>query len=129
MPGMSNNMGTGGNRSSVPGGMTVNTVLGNMGPRINSSVGNMVGTGSAGMGRTITSGGVNVPGITSRMNLTANAGSGNINVQGSNRLMSGMLPQGNIFCGPAIWIDSFFLYHWLWMQLESNSDRLNFGLS
>ncbi|XP_078180549.1 NOT2 / NOT3 / NOT5 family isoform X7 [Carex rostrata] len=94
MPGMSNNMGTGGNRSSVPGGMTVNTVLGNMGPRINSSVGNMVGTGSAGMGRTITSGGVNVPGITSRMNLTANAGSGNINVQGSNRLMSGMLPQG-----------------------------------
>jgi CCR4-NOT transcription complex subunit 2 len=71
---------------------------------MNNSIGNMVGSGSAGMGRTITSGGLTVPGITSRMNLTANAGNGNLNVQGSNRLMSGMLPQGNIFCGCAIYI-------------------------
>ena len=37
-----------------------------------------------------------MPGLTSRLNLSANSGSGNLNVQGQNRLISGVLQQGNI---------------------------------
>ncbi|KAG6505492.1 hypothetical protein ZIOFF_037848 [Zingiber officinale] len=48
-----------GNRSSVPG-LGVSPVLGNVGPRLTSSVGNFVGSGN--MGRSISSGGLSLPG-------------------------------------------------------------------
>lgn len=80
-----------GNRSSVPG-LGMSPILGNAGPRMSNSVGNIVG---GNIGRSISSGaGLSVPGLASRLNLTANSGSGNLNVQGSNRLMSGVLQQG-----------------------------------
>ncbi|KAG6521327.1 hypothetical protein ZIOFF_018442 [Zingiber officinale] len=47
-----------GNRSSVPG-LGVSPVLGNVGPRLTSSVGNIVGSGN--MGRSISSGGLSLP--------------------------------------------------------------------
>ncbi|KAM7527848.1 hypothetical protein LguiB_031258 [Lonicera macranthoides] len=82
-----------GNRSAVPG-LGVSPILGNAGPRISSSVGNMVGGGN--IGRNISSGGgLSVPGLASRLNLTANSGSGNLGVQGPNRLMSGVLQQAS----------------------------------
>lgn len=81
-----------GNRSAVPG-MGVSQMLGNAGPRITSSMGNMVG--GSNIGRSISSGGgLSVPGLASRLNLTGNSGSGNISVQGPNRMMSGVLQQG-----------------------------------
>ncbi|XP_057449098.1 probable NOT transcription complex subunit VIP2 isoform X3 [Lotus japonicus] len=73
------------------GGLGVSPILGNAGPRITSSVGNMVGGGNIGR----TGGGLSVPGLTSRLNLGANSGSGGLSIQGQNRLMSGMLPQGS----------------------------------
>ncbi|XP_042451381.1 probable NOT transcription complex subunit VIP2 isoform X2 [Zingiber officinale] len=79
-----------GNRSSVPG-FGVSPVLGNVGPRLASSVGNIVGSGN--MGRSISSGGLSVPGLASRVNLATNNGSGSLNVQGTNRLISSMLQQ------------------------------------
>jgi len=79
-----------GNRNAVPG-LGVSPILGNAGPRITSSMGNMVGGGSIGR---ISSGGLSVPGLGSRINLGGNAGSGGLGVQGQNRLMSGVLPQG-----------------------------------
>ncbi|KAL6979253.1 putative NOT transcription complex subunit vip2 [Sarracenia purpurea var. burkii] len=80
-----------GNRSAVPG-LGVSPILGNAGPRINSSVGNIVGGGN--IGRSMSSGGgLSVPGLGSRLNLTANSGSGNLSVQGSNRL--GVLQQAS----------------------------------
>lgn len=82
-----------GNRNAVPG-LGVSPILGNAGPRITSSMGNMVGGGN--IGRPISSGGgLSVPGLASRLNLTANNGSGSLSVQGQNRLMSGVLPQGS----------------------------------
>ncbi|GAV71406.1 NOT2_3_5 domain-containing protein [Cephalotus follicularis] len=64
------------------------------GPRITSSMGNMVGGGN--IGRNMSSGGgISVPGLTSRLNLSANSGSGSLSVQGQNRLMNGVLPQGS----------------------------------
>lgn len=106
-PGFSSN--TNGVGGSIPGilptsaaignrnlgqGMGVSPILGNAGPRITSSMGNMVGGGN--IGRSMGSGGgLSVPsGLASRLNLTANSGSGSLNVQGQNRLMSGVLPQG-----------------------------------
>lgn len=81
-----------GNRNAVPG-LGVSPILGNAGPRITSSMGNMVGGGN--IGRSISSGGgLTVPGLASRLNLGANSGSGSLIVQGQNRLMSGVLPQG-----------------------------------
>ncbi|XP_064984003.1 probable NOT transcription complex subunit VIP2 isoform X1 [Musa acuminata AAA Group] len=79
-----------GNRSAVPG-LGVSPVLGNVGPRLASTMGNIVGGGN--MGRSISSGGLSVPGLSSRVNLGANSGSGSLSVQGSNRLISGMLQQ------------------------------------
>ncbi|XP_059660678.1 probable NOT transcription complex subunit VIP2 [Cornus florida] len=80
-----------GNRSTVTG-LGVSPIIGNSGPRIASSVGNIVGGGN--IGRTISSGGgLNVPGLASRLNLISNSGSGNLGVQGPNRLMSGVLQQ------------------------------------
>ncbi|XP_040941895.1 probable NOT transcription complex subunit VIP2 isoform X3 [Gossypium hirsutum] len=82
-----------GNRNAVPG-LGVSPILGNSGPRITSSMGNMVGGGN--IGRSISSGGgLSVPGLASRLNLSANSGSGSLSMQGQNRLMSGVLPQGS----------------------------------
>ncbi|KAF5470610.1 hypothetical protein F2P56_011114 [Juglans regia] len=76
------------------GGLGVSPILANAGPRITSSMGNMVGGGN--IGRSIGSGGgLSVPGLASRLNLSANSGSGSLSVQGQNRLMSGVLPQGS----------------------------------
>ncbi|XP_021833885.1 probable NOT transcription complex subunit VIP2 isoform X3 [Prunus avium] len=76
------------------GGLGVSPILGNAGPRITSSMGNMVGGGN--IGRSISSGGgLSVPGLASRLNLSANSGSGSLTVQGQNRLMSSVLPQGS----------------------------------
>ncbi|KAL3850724.1 hypothetical protein ACJIZ3_012606 [Penstemon smallii] len=80
-----------GNRTTVPG-LGVNPVMGNAGPRLTSSVGNIVGGGN--IGRNISSGGLSMPGL-SRLNLTGNSGSGNLNVQGQNRLMGGVLQQAS----------------------------------
>ncbi|XP_042454093.1 probable NOT transcription complex subunit VIP2, partial [Zingiber officinale] len=55
-----------GNRSSIPG-LGVSPVLGNVGPRLTSSVGNIVGSGN--MGRSISYGGLFVPNLASRVNL------------------------------------------------------------
>ncbi|XP_047160611.1 probable NOT transcription complex subunit VIP2 isoform X8 [Vigna umbellata] len=79
-----------GNRNAVPG-LGVSPILGNAGPRITSSMGNMVGGGNIGR---ISSGGLSVPGLASRINLGGNAGSGGLGVQGQNRLISSVLPQG-----------------------------------
>lgn len=74
------------------GGLGVSPMLGNTGPRITSSIGNIVGGGN--IGRNLSSGGgLTMPGLASRLNLSANSGSGNVNVQGPNRLMGGVLPQ------------------------------------
>ncbi|XP_023007445.1 probable NOT transcription complex subunit VIP2 isoform X2 [Cucurbita maxima] len=82
-----------GNRNAVPG-LGVSPILGNVGPRITSSMGNMVSGGN--IGRSITTGGgLSLPGLASRLNLGANNGSGSLSVQGQNRLMSGALPQGS----------------------------------
>ncbi|XP_058198984.1 probable NOT transcription complex subunit VIP2 [Rhododendron vialii] len=82
-----------GNRSSVPG-LGVSQMLGNAGPRITSSMGNIVGGGN--IGRSMSSGGgLSVSGLASRLNLAANSGSGNLSVQGPNRLMSGVLQQAS----------------------------------
>ncbi|BFG34246.1 hypothetical protein CerSpe_205200 [Prunus speciosa] len=76
------------------GGLGVSPILGNAGPRITSSMGNMVGGGN--IGRSISSGGgLSVPGLASRLNLSGNSGSGSLTVQGQNRLMSSVLPQGS----------------------------------
>ncbi|CAD6242068.1 unnamed protein product [Miscanthus lutarioriparius] len=81
---------SGGSRNSVPG-MSVSPSLGNSGPRITSSVGNIVS--GSNIGRNISTGGLSVPSIASRMNLSGNAGSGSLNVQGSSRMMNGLLHQ------------------------------------
>ncbi|XP_060174509.1 probable NOT transcription complex subunit VIP2 [Lycium barbarum] len=82
-----------GNRSSVQG-LGMSPILGNAGPRMSNSVGNIVGGGN--IGRSINSGaGLSMPGLASRLNLSANTGSGNLNVPGSNRLMGGVLQQAS----------------------------------
>jgi CCR4-NOT transcription complex subunit 2 len=97
---LSSNLANVDNRNSAPG-LTASPVLGNLGPRISNS-GSIVG-GST--GRSISSGGLSMPGIASRMNLTGNSGSAAINIQGSNR-MSSMLQQGMWYCG---WYGYLFL--------------------
>lgn len=93
IPGILPSSATIGNRTSVPA-LGVSPVLGNAGPRITNSVGNIVSGGN--IGRNISSGGgLSVPGLASRLNLTANNGSGNLNVQGQNRLMGGVLQQAS----------------------------------
>ena len=81
-----------GNRSAVPG-LGVSPVLGNAGPRVTGSMGSMVGSGN--IGRSIGSGGgLSIPGLASRLNMSTNSGSGSLGVQGPNRLSSGVLQQG-----------------------------------
>ncbi|XP_008647802.1 probable NOT transcription complex subunit VIP2 isoform X2 [Zea mays] len=87
--GLSSNLANVGNRNSAPG-LAASPVLGNLGPRIASS-GNILG--GSNIGRSISSGGLSMPGIASRMNLSGNSGSGAINIQGSNRI--GMLQQAS----------------------------------
>lgn len=85
--------GTVGNRGAIAG-LGVSPLIGNSAPRISSSVGNIAGGGGAGsnLGRTLSSGGgLTAPGLTSRANLTTNNGTGNMNVQGPGRPMSGVL--------------------------------------
>ncbi|XP_039776635.1 probable NOT transcription complex subunit VIP2 isoform X2 [Panicum virgatum] len=86
--GLSSSLGAGGSRNSVPG-MSVSPSLGNLGPRITSSVGNIVG--GSNIGRNISSGGLSVPSIASRMNLSGNTVSGNLN----SRMMNGLLQQAS----------------------------------
>ncbi|XP_072985194.1 probable NOT transcription complex subunit VIP2 isoform X2 [Typha latifolia] len=88
--GISSGSGSVGNRGSVPG-LGTSPILGNVGPRITSSMGNIVGGGN--VGRSISSAGLSVPGGGSRVNLAGNSGSGSLNMQGSSRLMGGMLQQ------------------------------------
>ncbi|KAF6996451.1 hypothetical protein CFC21_012788 [Triticum aestivum] len=83
--GLSSSMANVGNRNSAPG-LTASSVLGNLGPRITNSAGNIVGGSS--IGRSISSAGMSMPGISSRINSSGNSGSGALNIP-SNRL-SGM---------------------------------------
>lgn len=70
-------------------------MLGNTGPRITSSIGNLAGGGN--IGRSLSSGGgLAMPGLASHLSLISN-GSGNMGIQGSNRLMGGVLSQGSGF--------------------------------
>ncbi|KAG8494986.1 hypothetical protein CXB51_012706 [Gossypium anomalum] len=88
-PGFSSN--TNGVGGSIPGILPTSAAIG---PRITSSMGNMVGGGN--IGRSVSSGGgLSVPGLASRLNLSANSGSGNLSLQGQNRLMSSIIPQGS----------------------------------
>ncbi|KAF5198723.1 Ccr4-not transcription complex subunit [Thalictrum thalictroides] len=78
--------------SATNRGMGVSPILGNAGPRIASSIGNIGGGGN--IGRNLSSGGgLGMPGLASRLNLSA-SGSGSLSAQGPNRLMGGGLPQG-----------------------------------
>ncbi|GJU06378.1 probable NOT transcription complex subunit VIP2 isoform X1 [Tanacetum coccineum] len=80
------------NRNSISG-VGVSPILGNPGSRITGSAGNIGGGNS--IGRSMSSGGgLSIPGLNSRLNLNTNSGSGNLGMQGSNRLMGGMLQQG-----------------------------------
>ncbi|RVX09016.1 putative NOT transcription complex subunit VIP2 [Vitis vinifera] len=77
------------------GGSGVSPMLGNTGPRITSSIGNLAGGGN--IGRSLSSGGgLAMPGLASHLSLISN-GSGNMGIQGSNRLMGGVLSQGSGF--------------------------------
>ncbi|XP_043725727.1 probable NOT transcription complex subunit VIP2 isoform X2 [Telopea speciosissima] len=77
------------------GGLGVSPILGNTGPRITTSMGNIVGASN--MGRSLSSGGgLSMPGLASRLSLAGNSGSGSLSVQGPNRLMGGVLPQGSL---------------------------------
>ncbi|KAM0001404.1 hypothetical protein Hdeb2414_s0375g00880101 [Helianthus debilis subsp. tardiflorus] len=80
------------NRNSIAG-VGVPPVLGNLSSRITGSAGN-IGSGGS-IGRSLSSGGgLSITGLASRFNLNTNSGSGNLGVQGSNRLIGGMLQQG-----------------------------------
>ncbi|KAI3865859.1 hypothetical protein MKX03_020607 [Papaver bracteatum] len=72
-------------------GGLVSPILGNAGARMTSSMGNISIGGNN--GRNISSGGISVSGLASRLNMTANTGSGNLAAQGPNRYMGGMLQQ------------------------------------
>jgi len=72
-----------GNCSAVPG-LGVSPILGNAGPRITSSMENMIG------------GGLSMAGLAYHLNLVANSGSGNLSVQSPNRQISGVLQQASL---------------------------------
>ncbi|XP_020588736.1 probable NOT transcription complex subunit VIP2 isoform X2 [Phalaenopsis equestris] len=90
IPGFSSGAASVGNHNSIPG-MGVNQFLGNLGPRIPSSAGNMSAGGN--IGRSINTGGPTISSLASRTNLAANNGSGTLSLQGQNRLIGGMLQQ------------------------------------
>lgn len=86
-----------GNQNSVQG-LGVSPILANAGSRMTNAMGHMVVGGN--MGRSIGSGGgLSVPGLSSRLSLTANNVSESLGFQGQNRLMGGLLPQGMIMIG------------------------------
>nr|GFD20924.1 transcription regulator NOT2/NOT3/NOT5-like protein [Tanacetum cinerariifolium] len=67
-------------------------ILGNLGSQITRSAGNIGGRSS--VERSMRSGGgLSVPCLTSRLNLNTNSGFENLSVQGSKKLMAGMLQQ------------------------------------
>ncbi|XP_051113228.1 probable NOT transcription complex subunit VIP2 isoform X2 [Andrographis paniculata] len=84
---------TGRGGMSVVGNQGYGSNNNGVGGSIPGSVSSIAGGGN--IGRNISSGGLSVPGLASRINLTANSGSGNINVQGQNRLMGGVLQQAS----------------------------------
>ncbi|KAK4788415.1 hypothetical protein SAY86_019734 [Trapa natans] len=93
IPGILPSTATIGNRSAVQG-LGASPILGNAGSRITSSMGNMVGGGN--IGRNVSSGGsLSIPGLSARINLGSGSGSGSLGVQGQNRLISGVHPQGS----------------------------------
>ncbi|MCL7039824.1 hypothetical protein MKW94_015869 [Papaver nudicaule] len=69
------------------------SMIGVRGARMTGSMGN-IGVGVNNV-RNISSGGMSVSGLASRLNMAANTGSGNLASQGPNRFMGGMLQQGN----------------------------------
>ncbi|VAI13971.1 unnamed protein product [Triticum turgidum subsp. durum] len=79
--GLSSNLGTSGNRNYVPGNPA-------LGPRITNIV------SRSNIGINISSGGLSVPIISSHIDFRVNAASGRLNVQGSNRMMHGLILQG-----------------------------------
>lgn len=91
IPGFSSGATSAGNLNSIPG-MGVNPILGNLGPRLSNSSGNISVGGN--IGRSINSGGPTISSLASRTNLAANNVSGTLNLQGQNRLMGSMLQQG-----------------------------------
>lgn len=74
------------NRGGIPG-IGLSPLLGNAGSQISSSMGNVVGSGYRSSG-----GALSMPGISSRLNLSSNSGSGNLGLQ-ANRLMNGGFQQ------------------------------------
>ena len=81
--GLSSNLGTSGNRNYVPGNPA-------LGPRITNIV------SRSNIGINISSGGLSVPIISSHIDFRVNAASGRLNVQGSNRMMNGLILQGSL---------------------------------
>lgn len=91
IPGILPNSAPVGNHSAIPG--MGSQMFGNAGSRITSSMGNMIGGNNT--GRSISSGGgLSVSGLSSRLNLSGNSGSGNLGLQGSNRMTNSVLQQG-----------------------------------
>nr|XP_043636595.1 probable NOT transcription complex subunit VIP2 [Erigeron canadensis] len=82
-----------GNRNAGSG-VGVSPMLGNSLQRIPSSAGSIIGGGNVGRSMN-TGGGLSMPGLSSRLSLNTNSGSGNLGMQGSNRLMGGMLQQAS----------------------------------
>ena len=81
--GLYSNLGTSGNRNYVPGNPA-------LGPRITNIV------SRSNIGINISSGGLSVPIISSHIDFRVNAASGRLNVQGSNRMMHGLILQGSL---------------------------------
>lgn len=103
-----------GNRNAVPG-LGVSPILGNTGPRLTNSIGNMVGASN--VARNISSGGgLGVPALASRVNLGANSGSGGLNIQGPSRLMSGVLQQGYLFF-QILFVPFLVFVSSIWLQI------------
>lgn len=90
IPGINSSSGVISNRNSIAN-LGVSPILGNTGPRITGSMGNIVG---ANMGRNISSSGLTIPGLVARSNLSGSS-SNPLNIQGTNRLKGGVLQQGN----------------------------------
>ncbi|XP_047313627.1 probable NOT transcription complex subunit VIP2 isoform X2 [Impatiens glandulifera] len=82
------------NNRNAGSGLGVPPIMANTGPRLTNTMGNISGGGNIGRNMS-TGGGLNVS-LTSRMNLASNSGGpGNLNVQGSNRIMSSVLQQAS----------------------------------
>jgi CCR4-NOT transcription complex subunit 2 len=98
---LSTNLANVDNRNSAPG-LMASPALGNLAYCLNI-------VGGSSIERSISSGGLSMPGIASRMNLSGNSGSAAI--QGSNR-MSSMLQHGMWYCGWYCYLCLFFCGIW-----------------